>query len=136
MSLNKVEVEGALVRDPELRFLPSGLATAEFSLVLNDTKYDREKREQVATSTFVTCSIWGSAAEEFVERVVKGDRVYVMGKLSRRMIEKDDGSKTEKTRIEVLWWQPTMVRSRAKAAGASGDPWGQASHGIDTEPPF
>lgn len=132
MSLNKVELEGALVRDPELRFLPSGMAVSEFSLVVNDTRYDREKREQVAVSTFLTCQIWGGAAENFVERVHRGDRVYVLGKLARRTVEKEDGKKEEKTRIEVSFWQPTMIRS---TSSGQNDPWDSPSHGVQ-EPPF
>ena len=66
-------------------------------------------------------------AEQFVERVSRGDRVYVLGKVARRTVEKEDGKKEEKTRIEVSFWQPTMIRSRA----AGADPWSQESHGIE-----
>lgn len=118
--MNKVELEGALVRDPEMRFLPSGTGVCEFSLVLNDTKYDKDKKETVATATFVTCQLWGALGEKFADEFRKGDRVYVMGKLTRQVIEKDDGKKDEKTRVAVLFAMPTFQRNVHHAQASAG----------------
>lgn len=126
--MNKVEIQGGLTRDPELRFLPSGMPVCEFSMALNGTRYDKDARAQVVTTTFVTCQAWGDAAEEFAGEFGQGDEVYVMGRLDQRTIEKRDGTKESKTRIEVLFWHAVRKRRRAGAAvtapGAPGrDPW-------------
>lgn len=112
MSLNVVELEGAVVRDPELRFMPSGKQLCEFLIVTNGTRWNREKNESEVTSTFLSCTVWGELAEEFVEQVRKSDRVYVKGTLDRRLIEKDGGHKEEKTRVNVMFWQPTMLHPK------------------------
>ena len=49
-SYNKVILMGNLTRDPELKYLPSGTAVANFGLAMNETYTDRqtgEKREEV-----------------------------------------------------------------------------------------
>jgi len=118
MSLNLVELEGAIVRDPELRFMPSGKQLCEFLIVTNGTRWNRERNEAEVTSTFLSCTVWGELAEEFVEQVRKSDRVYVKGTLDRRLIEKD-GRKEEKTRVNVMFWQPTMLHPKQKVEGGA-----------------
>ena len=114
--LNVVELEGAVVREPELRFMPSGKQLCEFTLVTNDVRWNKDRGESVPTSTFLTCTVWGELAEEFVEQIRKSDRVYVKGSLDRRMIEKD-GRKEEKTRVNVIFWQPTMLHPKPEKSG-------------------
>jgi single-strand DNA-binding protein len=120
-TVNVVELEGAVVREPELKYLPSGKQLVEFTLVTNDVRWDKEKGESVPTSTFHVCTIWGELADEFVEQVRRSDRVYVKGSLDRRAIEKD-GKKEEKTRVNVLFWQPTMVHPRPGPRHAAPTP--------------
>lgn len=45
MSVNKVILVGNLGKDPELRFTPSGVAVATFSLATSDRYKDREGQQ-------------------------------------------------------------------------------------------
>ena len=49
-NLNKVFLMGNLTRDPELRYVPSGAAVANFSIAVNRTYKDNagEKKEEVS----------------------------------------------------------------------------------------
>ena len=44
MYLNKTEHMGGLTREPELRFLPSGVAVCEFSLAIGRVRWNPEAR--------------------------------------------------------------------------------------------
>ncbi len=57
-NLNKVLLIGNLTRDPELKYIPSGSAVAEFGLAINRnwTGQDGQKHEEV---TFVDITLWG-----------------------------------------------------------------------------
>ncbi len=46
---NRVIIGGNLVRDPEIRFLPSGLSVTNFTVAVNHTfRQDNEKKEEVS----------------------------------------------------------------------------------------
>ena len=61
-SLNKVFLMGNLTRDPELRYVPSGAAVANFTVAVNRSYKDSsgEKKEEVS---FLRVVIWGKMAE-------------------------------------------------------------------------
>ena len=59
MSGNSVFLVGNITRDPELRFTPSGQATATFGLAVNRRWQNRQSQEwEEATSFFdIVCSV-------------------------------------------------------------------------------
>ncbi|NQT32229.1 MAG: single-stranded DNA-binding protein [Candidatus Omnitrophica bacterium] len=91
-SLNKAILMGNLTRDPELRYVPSGSAVANFSLAINRTYKDNagEKKEDVS---FVRIVVWGKMAEVCGEYLTKGRAVLVEGRLQSRSWEGQDGQK-------------------------------------------
>lgn len=136
MNINDVRVGGGLVRDPELRFLPSGVALLEFTVAVNDARYDSQARSQVVTTEFVACQAWGWLAEKVAGiGLSKGDEVFVLGKLSQREFEKKDGSKERKTRVVAYLVEPTKMRQDGRSQPTTPqqpDPWQQDQQ----EPPF
>lgn len=91
-SLNKVFLMGNLTRDPELRYVPSGSAVANFSIAINRTYKDNagEKKEDVS---FIRVVVWGKMAEICGEYLTKGRPVLVEGRLKSRSWEGQDGQK-------------------------------------------
>jgi len=91
-SLNKVLIMGNLTRDPELRYIPSGAAVANFSVAVNRTYKDNagEKKEDVS---FIRVVVWGRMAEICGEYLSKGRPVLVEGRLKSRTWEAQDGQK-------------------------------------------
>ena len=91
-SLNKVFLMGNLTRDPELRYVPSGTAVANFTVAVNRPYKDSsgEKKEDVS---FIRVVVWGKIAEVCGEYLTKGRPVLVEGRLKSRTWEGQDGQK-------------------------------------------
>lgn len=91
-NINRVVITGNLVRDPELRALPSGAGVCNFSIAVNS----REKR-----------------GEEWVDRVDFFDCV-VFGKLvSQNLIEKFAGGLPRCCELLPDVWRTLIVRVNA-----------------------
>ncbi len=99
-NVNKVILIGNLTRDPELKYLPSQTAVAEFGLAVNRTwtGQDGVKKEEV---TFVDCSAFGRQAETLQKYVKKGSPLFVEGRLKLDQWEAQDGSKRSKMRVVI-----------------------------------
>ena len=100
MNLNKADLIGRVTRTPELKKLPSGVSVTSFGIATNHVYKSKavEKVEQVA---FHNCVIFGTGAEVFSQYVVKGQEVYVSGRIDYREWDKKDGTKAQKTEIIV-----------------------------------
>ena len=90
-----ITVVGNLVADPEIRFLPSGAAVANFTVASTPRTFDRQSNEWKDGETlFLRCSIWREAAENVAESLTKGMRVIAQGALKQRSYEKDGQTRT------------------------------------------
>lgn len=92
-------ITGNLTRDPELRFTPSGQATANFGIAVNRRWRDRSGEWQDKAS-FFDVVVWREQAENCAESLTRGDRVIVTGRLESRTWESEDGRKG--TKIEIV----------------------------------
>ncbi len=108
-SLNKVFLMGNLTRDPELRYVPSGTAVANFSVAVNRTYKDSsgEKKEDVS---FIRVVVWGKMAEVCGEYLAKGRAVLVEGRLKSRSWEDQDGQK--RSALDVVATNVQFIGSR------------------------
>ena len=57
---NTVSIVGNLTREPELRFTPSGQATATFGIAVNRTWTDRQSQERRESTSFFDVVCWGT----------------------------------------------------------------------------
>ena len=131
-SLNKVFLMGNLTRDPELRYVPSGTAVANFTVAVNRPYKDSagEKKEEVS---FVRVVIWGKMAEICGEYLSKGSPVFVDGRLQSRSWVGQDGQK--RNTLEVVADNIQFLRTKAQAAAA--EPPGQDNQFTQEErPPY
>jgi single-strand DNA-binding protein len=71
-SLNHVVLIGNLTDDPELRYTPTGMARARFSIAVNRRWRDRDGNLQEET-TFVPIVVWGQQAETCANFLSKGE---------------------------------------------------------------
>lgn len=96
--LNRVILVGRLTRDPELRYTPSGMAVASFSLA-NNRSYSTggEKKDQVS---YFDCVAWSKMGEIITEYCKKGKQIAVEGRLQQRRWDDQDGNK--KSKIEIV----------------------------------
>ncbi len=87
-SLNKVQLIGNLGKDPELKYTPSGVAVATFSIATSESWKDQEGNQQEKTE-WHNIVAWRKLAEICGEYLKKGKKVYIEGKLQTRNYEKD-----------------------------------------------
>lgn len=87
-SLNKVQLIGNLGKDPELKYTPSGVAVATFSIATSESWKDQEGNQQEKTE-WHNIVAWRKLAEICGEYLKKGKKVYLEGKLQTRNYEKD-----------------------------------------------
>lgn len=85
MSLNKVMLIGNVGREPEVRYVDAGLATAVVSLATTTRSYRLQSGAEVPERTeWHRIILWRKLAE-IVERYVhKGDKLYVEGEIRTR----------------------------------------------------
>lgn len=127
-----------MTRDPELRYLDSGMPVIDASLALNGTRYDGQSRQQIVTTTYVSVVAYGWLAEQFAESGAhQGDEVYVLGELDQREVEKRDGTKERKTRVTASLLMLTRHRTSAPAStmqSGQPDPWATSQPGRANPP--
>lgn len=98
-SYSSVVLLGHLVRDPELRYTPNGVAVCDFTLAVN-RKYSKKDGEKVDEVAFVDVTVWNRVAEISAEYLKKGRAALVAGHLSQdRWEDKDTGQKRSKLRV-------------------------------------
>jgi single-strand DNA-binding protein len=129
-----ITLVGNLVDDPELRFTPSGHATARFRIASTPRFLDKATNEwKDGESLFLTCNVWRQAAENCAESLTRGMRVIVQGRLKQRSYETKEGEKRTVFEVEVDELGPSLRNASAKvtkaARGAGGGGFGGGSGG-------
>ncbi len=125
--LNKVMIIGHLGREPEMRYTPSGRPVTSFSVATTRTwnSPDGERREETEWFNVVA---WGNLAEICKQYLVKGQQVYVEGRLQTRRWEDQEGKKHFTT--EVVANEMIMLGERTARPAGGGE--GALTH----EPPL
>jgi single-strand DNA-binding protein len=99
-NINRVELQGHLGRDPDLRYTASGSAVCNFSIATTDRRKDKTTGEWGDGDThWHNISVWGSAAERCAEMLRKGDCARLEGKITYS--KKDDKIYTNIVAFEV-----------------------------------
>jgi single-strand DNA-binding protein len=142
---NSVTLVGNITRDPELRFTPSGQATATFGLAVNRVWTDRQSNERKEAVSFFNVVCWREMAENVSESLQKGSRVVVTGRLEQRSWETQDGEK--RSIIEVVadevgpslrWATASITKNERREGGdfgGGGYGGGGGSRAVSNEPP-
>ena len=119
--VNKVILIGRLGADPEVRYTPSGVAVANFSIATSEEWKDKntgEKKEQTEWHKIVAWRRLGEICGEYLQ---KGRQVYIEGRLQTRSWEDKEGNKRWTTEILALNMQ--MLGSPGDSMGG-GEPKG------------
>ncbi len=140
--VNRVILLGHVGKDPEVRFLPSSMPVANFSLATSESRKDKQTGEKTEKTEWHRCAAFGKTAEIIREYVKKGSLLYIDGKLSTSQYEKD-GQTHYATQVvvhtmQMLGGKPTGksgANEYAKASGASGTER-QPGEDFDDSSPF
>ncbi|HVJ49134.1 single-stranded DNA-binding protein [Desulfitobacterium sp.] len=94
--LNRVVLIGRLTKDPELRYTPSGVAVATFTLAVDrNFKNSNGERE----TDFVPCVVYRQLAELCANFLSKGKLASADGRLQIRSYEGQDGQRRWVTEV-------------------------------------
>lgn len=96
--INRVVLVGRLTKDPELRYTPSGVAVATFTLAVNRA-YTNQQGDREAD--FINCVIWRRPAENVANFLKKGSLAGVEGRIQTRNYEGQDGKRVYVTEIQA-----------------------------------
>ena len=99
--VNRVILIGNLTRDPQLKYLPSQTAVAEFGLATN-RKFKSANGEEREDVCFVDCAAFGRTGEIINQYCQKGKQIYIEGRLKYDQWEdKQGGGKRSKLSVVV-----------------------------------
>jgi single-strand DNA-binding protein len=94
--MNQVVLIGRLVRDPEMRIVPSsGRPVTNFTLAI-DKNLSRDKKQEfqergIPTADFIRIVVWGKMAETCANYLAKGRQVAVHGSIQTGSYKGQDG---------------------------------------------
>ena len=98
--LNRVFLAGRLTRDPDLRYLQSGMAICKLS-VANTRYYKGKDGDRREDTCFVDVTVWDKQAEWIGERFRKGRPVLIEGRLKMDSWE-DRSTGQRRSKLEIL----------------------------------
>lgn len=145
---NSVTLVGNITRDPELRFTPSGQATASFGLAVNRRWQNRQTQEWEEATSFFDVVCWREQAENASESLARGSRVIVTGRLEQRSWETAEGEKRSKVEVvadeigpSLRWATATITKNERRGPDGGGGARAGATVGgggaaFDDEEPF
>ena len=117
--LNKAILIGNLGRDPEVRYTPSGVAVANFSIATSETWTNKDGEKETRTEWHRIVA-FGRLGEICGEYLSKGRQIYIEGRIQTRDWEDREGIKRYTT--EIVANQMLMLGTRDQAESArSGD---------------
>ncbi|MGB6857454.1 MAG: single-stranded DNA-binding protein [Terracidiphilus sp.] len=120
-SYNRVILMGNLIRDPELKTLPSQTVVCDFALAVNRRWKDSsgEAREEVL---FIDCAAFGKTGQTIAESLTKGRPIHVEGHLRLEQWEQEDGQRRSKIRVMVEQFRFVDRKPGSGQAANNGGP--------------
>jgi len=113
------QITGNIGKQPELKTTRSGKAMANFSVA---STYKKEGQEDQTTWVDVVC--FDEQADVVSQRLQKGDRVCVSGRMSLETYQKKDGSTGFSLRLmaDEVGLSLRFPKREKVAAGVEGEP--------------
>jgi single-strand DNA-binding protein len=117
-SVNKVILLGNVGKDPEVKFLPSGSAVANFTLATSERFKDKAGEWQDRTE-WHNLTAYQRLAEIIRDYVKKGSKLYVEGRIQTRSWD-DQASGQKKYRTEIIVNELVLLSGRGENEGGGG----------------
>ena len=116
-SVNKVILLGNVGKDPEVKFLPSGLPVANLTLATSDRFKDKAGEWQDRTE-WHNLTAYQRTAEIIRDHVKKGSKLYVEGRIQTRSWD-DQASGQKKYRTEIIVNDIVLLSGRGEGEAVS-----------------
>jgi single-strand DNA-binding protein len=114
--LNKVMIIGRLGKDPEMRYTPSGRPVTTFSIATTRNWSTANGERRTETEWFNVVA-WSNLAEICNQYLVKGQQVYIEGRLQTRHWEDEEGK--HHSSVEVVANEMIMLGNRQPSENES-----------------
>ena len=114
--INNVVLVGRMTREAELRYTPSNIAVATFTLAVN-RYYKSENGEREAD--FINVVLWRQAAENLANWTKKGSLVGVTGRIQTRNYDNQQGQRVYVTEVVAERFQLLESRGESQGQGQS-----------------
>lgn len=128
--LNVVVLVGRLVRDPELRYTPNGIAVGTFTIAVNRPFSSRSTEQE---ADFIDIVVWRGLAETVAQHLQKGRLVAVNGRLQIRSYETSDG---QRRRVAEVVANDVRFLDRPRGGNEADDSFDPFAVAEDAEPSF
>lgn len=119
-SVNKVILVGNCGRDPEIRYLPSGMAVANVSVATTSRRKNKETGETIEDTQWHRVTFYERLAEIAGEYVKKGKPIYVEGRL--KYGKYTDQSGVEKPTVDIVATELQLLGGRDEQGQQSQQP--------------
>ncbi|MGT2896276.1 single-stranded DNA-binding protein [Streptococcus phage Javan174] len=112
--INNVVLVGRMIADAELRYTPSNVAKASFTLAVNRLfKNQNGERE----ADFIRCVIWKQSAENLANWAKKGALIGITGSIQTRNYENQQGQRVYVTEVMASGFQLLESRNQQNNQG-------------------
>lgn len=125
--MNSTCLVGRLTKDVELRYTPSNVAVATFTLAVNRT-FKNESGEREAD--FINCVMWRQQAENLANWAKKGALIGITGRIQTRSYDNQQGQRVYVTEVVAETFQ--LLESK----GQQGNQQGQRGQEQQQAPDF
>lgn len=116
--MNNINIIGTMTRDAELKYLPSGLAVATFSIAVNQD-YKDKNGQKVEKVSFFNVKVVGKQSEVINQYFSKGSRIGITGELEQERWTAQDGTNRDKTIIKLNQFSFIDKKSENQSQGQS-----------------
>ena len=114
--INNVVLVGRMTREAELRYTPSNIAVATFTLAVNrDYKSENGERE----ADFINVVLWRQAAENLANWAKKGAQIGITGRIQTRSYDNQQGQRVYVTEVVAERFQLLESRGESQGQGQS-----------------
>ena len=114
----QITLVGNLGRDPEMRYTPSGVPVASFS-VATSKRYQSQDGQWQEKTVWFRVTAWRKTAETASQYLTKGSKVLIVGELEepRTWVDKDGNTQVS---LDVTAQTIRFLSARGDSAGAGG----------------
>lgn len=124
---------GRLTRDVELKFTPTGVAVASFSIAINRTFKNQQGEYE---TDFINVVAFKKLAENVANYTQKGSLVAVEGRIQTRSYENKQGQRVYVTEIiadSVQFLESKKQEEKPRYTANPGDPFQNNGQAIDIQ---
>ena len=114
--MNNVTLVGRLTKDAELRYTPSNVAVATFTLAVN-RNFKNQSGEREAD--FINCVMWRQQAENLANWAKKGALIGVTGRIQTRSYDNQQGQRVYVTEVVAESFQLLESHTAREGQGSN-----------------